>query len=151
MMNQRRSKEMESRVQAYRDTRHCFTKVFHNEGWAGMYRGLSLYLMHVAAEKAIKLATNDWIRDRLSEAQHGHLSLPGELLAGGCAGLTNVLFFNPLEIVKIRLQVAGSYSSLHTETVGTVARDLGLANVYRAGAACLMRLKIILRSLYYRA
>ena len=77
---------MESRVQAYRDTRHCFTKVFNNEGWAGMYRGLSLYLMHVAAEKAIKLATNDWIRDKLSEAQHGHLSLSGELLAGGCAG-----------------------------------------------------------------
>ena len=148
MMNQRTSEETLSRVQAYHSTRDCFSKVYRYEGLAGMYRGLSLHLVHVAAEKAIKLATNDKIRDKICEMNHGHISLPEEVAAGACAGVTNVLFFNPLEIVKIRLQVAGSYSTLQTETVGSVVRELGLANVYKAGAACLLR-DVIFCGLYF--
>ena len=148
MMNQRRSQEIVSRVEAYHHTRDCFFKVFRYEGLAGMYRGLSLYLLHVAPEKAIKLATNDFLRDKLSEAQHGHLSVGEEVVAGACAGLTNVLLFNPLEIIKIRLQVAGTFSTLKTETVGSIARDLGLANIYKAGTACMMR-DVLFCALYF--
>ena len=148
MMNQRSSQELVSRVAAYHTTRDCLLKVFRYEGWAGLYRGLSLYLLHVAPEKAIKLATNDFLRDKLSGAQHGHLSVGEEVVAGACAGLTNVVFFNPLEIIKIRLQVAGTFSTLKTETVGSIARDLGLANIYRAASACLLR-DVLFCGLYF--
>ena len=43
-----------------------------------MYRGLGLYLIYVAPEKAIKLATNDFVRDKISTANHGHITLAGE-------------------------------------------------------------------------
>ena len=34
-------------------------------------------------------------------------------MAGGCAGLSNVLFSNPLELLKIRLQCAGGLDAPH--------------------------------------
>ena len=148
MMNQRTRAELVSRAEAYHHTRDCFIKVFRYEGWAGMYRGLSLYLLQMAPEKAIKLATNDFLRDKLREAQHGHLSVGQEVVAGACAGLTNVVFFNPLEIIKIRLQLAGTFSTLKTETVATIARELGLANVYKAATACMVR-DVVFCGLYF--
>jgi hypothetical protein len=58
----------------------------------------------VAPEKAIKLAMNDLVRSRMKDPNTGHLSIQAEILAGMCAGGSQVLFTNPLEIVKIRLQ-----------------------------------------------
>ena len=99
------------------------------QGVVGLYRGLALYLCYVAPEKAIKLATNDFIRDKMIESNHGHISVTGEMLAGAVSGMVNVVFSNPLEIVKIRLQVAGAFSTLHTETAWTVFRQLGVRSV----------------------
>ena len=147
-MNQRSRACLVSRAAEYHHTRDCAIKVLRYEGWAGLYRGLSLYLLQMAPEKAIKLATNDFLRDKLSEANHGHLSVGQEMVAGACAGLTNVVFFNPLEMIKIRLQVAGTFSTLTTETVWSVAREVGLANVYKAATACMMR-DVVFCALYF--
>lgn len=61
-------------------------------------------LMGVAPEKAIKLTVNDFVRDKFSGSKDG-IPLWGEVAAGACAGASQVVFTNPLEIVKIRLQV----------------------------------------------
>lgn len=71
----------------------------------GLYRGLLPQIIGVAPEKAIKLTMNDFMRDKL--ALDGRISLPCEIIAGGTAGASQVVFTNPLEIIKIRLQVAG--------------------------------------------
>jgi len=110
IMNQRRQivgKEV------YEDTVDCFHKVVRYEGVQGLYRGISLQLAYVATGKATKLATNDYIRDKLATSGHGHVSILGEVMAGGCAGLSNVLFSNPLELLKIRLQCAGECDAPH--------------------------------------
>ena len=109
------------------------------QGVGGLYRGLALYLCYVAPEKAIKLATNDFIRDKLGETNHGHISVGGEMLAGAVSGMANVVFSNPLEIIKIRLQVAGAFSTLYDETAWSVFRQLGMANIYKAASACILR------------
>ena len=132
----------------YQGTVDCAAKTLRYEGVAGLYRGLGLYLLTVAPEKAIKLATNDLVRDKISEASHGHITVAGELVAGACSGLANVVFTNPLEILKIRLQVAGSYSTLAPATAASVLADLGLRNVYRACAATALR-DVTFCSLYF--
>lgn len=66
-------------------------------------------IIGVAPEKAIKLTMNDLIRDKLSV--DGRINLTSEILAGSCAGASQVVFTNPLEIVKIRLQVAGEIAN----------------------------------------
>ncbi len=47
---------------------------------------------------------NDLVRGRLKDPKTGDIALSGEILAGCMAGGSQVLFTNPLEIVKIRLQ-----------------------------------------------
>lgn len=75
----------------------------------GLYRGLLPQIIGVAPEKAIKLTMNDFIRDKLSV--DGRINFLSEILAGSCAGASQVVFTNPLEIVKIRLQVAGEIAN----------------------------------------
>ena len=47
---------------------------------------------------------NDLVRDLMTDKKTGEISLFGEVLAGCAAGGSQVIFTNPLEIVKIRLQ-----------------------------------------------
>lgn len=54
---------------------------------------------------AIKLTMNDVMRGLLKNKETGQISLPAEIISGGVAGGCQVIFTNPLEIVKIRLQV----------------------------------------------
>lgn len=58
---------------------------------------------------------NDFVRDKLST--DGRISLTSEIIAGGCAGGSQVVFTNPLEIVKIRLQVAGEIRTAQVSTL----------------------------------
>ncbi|VDO89185.1 unnamed protein product [Haemonchus placei] len=78
-------------------------------GLLGLYRGLLPQIVGVAPEKAIKLTMNDFVRDKFTK--EGKIPFWAEVLAGGCAGGSQVIFTNPLEIVKIRLQVAGEIQS----------------------------------------
>lgn len=121
----------------YRNSWDCFKKVIRHEGLTGLYRGLVPQLMGVAPEKAIKLTMNDLVRDKFTN--HGHIPLHGEIIAGGCAGASQVMFTNPLEIVKIRLQVAGEIATTERLSALTVVRELGFFGLYKGARACLLR------------
>ncbi|KAI8119802.1 Calcium-binding mitochondrial carrier protein Aralar1 [Lucilia cuprina] len=123
---------------AYRNSWDCFKKVIRHEGVMGLYRGLLPQLMGVAPEKAIKLTVNDLVRDKCTDKQ-GQIPLWSEILAGGCAGASQVVFTNPLEIVKIRLQVAGEIAGGSKVRALSVVRDLGLFGLYKGARACLLR------------
>merc|ERR1719382_2228771 len=122
----------------YRNSFDCFKKVIRHEGVTGLYRGLVPQLMGVAPEKAIKLTMNDFMRDKFT-SDHGKIPLYGEMLAGATAGASQVMFTNPLEIVKIRLQVAGEIASGERISALTVVRDLGFFGLYKGARACLLR------------
>lgn len=68
--------------------------------------------------------------------------MPLEILAGGSAGGAQVLFTNPLEIIKIRLQVQGQVA-LHTgaapKSAVQIIRELGFSGLYKGAGACLLR------------
>jgi len=123
----------------YADTVDCAKKVLKYEGIQGLYRGISLQLAYVATGKATKLATNDFIRDKLTTSGHGHVSLLGEVFAGGCAGFSNVLFSNPLEMLKIRLQCAGEHTTATPETARSLYRQLGPQCMTIGLKACILR------------
>ncbi|KAK8038066.1 hypothetical protein PG994_014833 [Apiospora phragmitis] len=91
----------------YKNSIDCFRKVITNEGFRGLYSGVLPQLVGVAPEKAIKLTVNDLVRGHFSDKKTGNINLWAEILAGGSAGGCQVVFTNPLEIVKIRLQVQG--------------------------------------------
>lgn len=121
----------------YRNSMDCFKKVIRHEGVFGLYRGLVPQLIGVAPEKAIKLTVNDLVRDKFRDK--GGIPLYGEILAGGCAGGSQVVFTNPLEIVKIRLQVAGEFASTTKISALSVIKELGFFGLYKGAKACLLR------------
>lgn len=123
---------------AYRNSWDCCKKVIRHEGFLGLYRGLVPQLIGVAPEKAIKLTVNDLVRDKFTNKQG---VIPGwaEVVAGGCAGGSQVVFTNPLEIVKIRLQVAGEIAGGVKVRAWDVVKELGLFGLYKGARACLLR------------
>ncbi|EGO05052.1 hypothetical protein SERLA73DRAFT_118690 [Serpula lacrymans var. lacrymans S7.3] len=126
----------------YKNSIDCAKKIFRNEGFLGFYRGLGPQLIGVAPEKAIKLTVNDLIRGRTTDPETGRIKLAWELFAGGAAGGCQVVFTNPLEIVKIRLQIQGEAAKLEgavPKGAIHIVRQLGIFGLYRGASACLLR------------
>jgi len=126
----------------YKNSMDCVKKVFRNEGSLGFYRGLGPQLVGVAPEKAIKLTVNDLVRGRAMDPETGRISPFWEIVAGGSAGGCQVIFTNPLEIVKIRLQVQGEAAKVEGAAPRGaihIIRQLGLFGLYRGASACLLR------------
>ncbi|KAG1678126.1 Calcium-binding mitochondrial carrier protein Aralar1 [Nymphon striatum] len=122
----------------YKNSLDCLKKVIRHEGIPGLYRGLGPQIIGVAPEKAIKLTVNDFFRDKLSN-EKGELPLWAGYAAGGIAGASQVVFTNPLEIVKIRLQVAGEITGGPKISALGVIKDLGFFGLYKGARACLLR------------
>ena len=135
----------------YKGPWDCFTRVLRSEGVRGLYRGLAPQLVGVAPEKAIKLAVNDVLRDAFTNQDHitgrSDIYLPLEVLAGCGAGASQVVVTNPLEIVKIRLQVMGQQAAVVASGAAVpkapgalaIVRELGFAGLYKGSGACFLR------------
>ncbi|KAK9464692.1 mitochondrial carrier domain-containing protein [Lipomyces arxii] len=126
----------------YKNSLDCFRKVIQREGFKGLYSGLGPQLVGVAPEKAIKLTVNDFARGKFTD-ETGKITLLGEILSGGSAGMCQVVFTNPLEIVKIRLQIQGevakSVEGAPRRSAIWIVKNLGLLGLYKGATACLMR------------
>ncbi|CAO3681047.1 unnamed protein product [Umbelopsis vinacea] len=126
----------------YKNSIDCFKKVVRNEGFAGLYRGLGPQLVGVAPEKAIKLTVNDLIRGKLKNKTTGEIQFWQEMVAGGTAGASQVVFTNPLEIVKIRLQIQGEQAKnldVPKRSAIWIVKHLGVVGLYKGASACLLR------------
>lgn len=85
---------------------------------------------------------NDAVRHLAQDKETGKISLPWEIIAGGAAGGSQVVFTNPLEIVKIRLQIQGEAAKVgEAQPRGAfhIIRQLGLLGLYKGASACLLR------------
>lgn len=128
----------------YKNGWDCFRKVLSNEGFLGLYSGLGPQLLGVAPEKAIKLTVNDLVRGKATEAD-GSIKPRFEIMAGGLAGGCQVIVTNPLEVVKIQLQVRGqmglaaSGSQPVKASAFSIVKGLGLVGLYKGALACLCR------------
>ncbi|KXN72465.1 mitochondrial carrier [Conidiobolus coronatus NRRL 28638] len=138
----------------YKNSFDCFSKVIKNEGFLGLYKGLLPQLVGVAPEKAIKLTMNDLMRGVFTDKKTGEIELWQEVLSGGIAGASQVIFTNPLEIVKIRLQIQGELSKSidapPKRSALWIVRHLGLVGLYKGAGACLLR-DIPFSAIYFSA
>ncbi|KXH48812.1 hypothetical protein CSIM01_12473 [Colletotrichum simmondsii] len=139
LQNQRSARPGE---RLYKNSIDCFQKVWRNEGPRGLYSGVVPQLIGVAPEKAIKLTVNDIVRTYFTNKE-GKIWTGHEILAGGTAGACQVVFTNPLEIVKIRLQVQGEVAKTvegaPKRSAMWIVRNLGLVGLYKGASACLLR------------
>jgi solute carrier family 25 (mitochondrial aspartate/glutamate transporter), member 12/13 len=75
----------------YNNSIDCARKVIRNEGFRGLYSGVLPQLVGVAPEKAIKLTVNDLARGYFTDKQTNRIAVSAELLAGGTAGMCQVV------------------------------------------------------------
>ena len=112
---------------------------------AGAFGAFMVYpqLIGVAPEKAIKLTVNDLVRGFFTDKETNRIRYSQEVLAGGTAGACQVVFTNPLEIVKIRLQVQGEIAKnvegAPRRSALWIVKNLGLVGLYKGASACLLR------------
>ncbi|XP_059383255.1 mitochondrial glutamate carrier 1-like isoform X1 [Carassius carassius] len=137
LQNQRGSQRV------YKNMMDCLIKTVRSEGYFGMYRGAAVNLTLVTPEKAIKLAANDFFRQRLSRGEL-KLSVFQEMLAGCGAGMCQVIVTTPMEMLKIQLQDAGRLAAqqrklpvLHTVKLGTASPVLNCS--YNVGPVSSIR------------
>ncbi|KAF0747715.1 hypothetical protein AaE_007617 [Aphanomyces astaci] len=108
---------------------HCFRTLVAQDGFRGLFRGLPPTLV----------AVNDYLRETLDTEGTGVLPLYKQVLAGGGAGLCQVVATNPLEIVKIRLQTQNHLPAAERQSATQVVQELGLRGLYKGTTACLLR------------
>lgn len=136
--------------EAYKSMLDCLRKVIKADGFFGMYRGSAVNLLLITPEKAIKLTGNDLFRHLLTTTSVGsdgstqkQLSLPRQMLAGGGAGLCQIVVTTPMELLKIQCQDAGRTASAVRPSAFRVASELvrtkGLAGLYKGTAATMLR------------
>jgi hypothetical protein len=96
----------------------------------------------VTPEKAIKLAVNDTGRALMAKK----LGTPSTdlpplygMLCGAIAGFCQVIATNPMEIVKIQLQLAATNGGTGNFRLSDVVRSLGLRGLYRGTVSTLCR------------
>ncbi|WWC58629.1 uncharacterized protein I303_101173 [Kwoniella dejecticola CBS 10117] len=128
----------------YRNAADCVRKVYANEGGVrAFYRGVMPQLVGVAPEKAIKLTVNDFVRKKATDPETGRIPLYMEIFAGGMAGGCQVAVTNPLEITKIRLQMAGEIARAEGGAAPRgalhIIKQLGLVGLYKGAIACFWR------------
>ncbi|WWC86396.1 uncharacterized protein L201_001272 [Kwoniella dendrophila CBS 6074] len=129
----------------YRNAGDCIKKVYANEGGVrAFYRGVLPQLVGVAPEKAIKLTVNDFVRKKATDPETGRIPLYMEIFAGGMAGGCQVAVTNPLEITKIRLQMAGEITRAEGGNAVPrgaihIVKQLGLIGLYKGAIACFWR------------
>jgi len=137
----------------YTNMRDCFMKTYKAEGYFGMYRGSAVNILLITPEKAIKLAANDFFRHKLTKPD-GTLPVTREMVAGGCAGLCQIVVTTPMELLKIQLQDAGrvaaqmkaaGQSTAHLPKISalSVTKELlatkGIFGLYRGTKATMLR------------
>ncbi|XP_052239648.1 mitochondrial glutamate carrier 1-like isoform X3 [Dreissena polymorpha] len=132
----------------------CASKTLKNEGFFGMYRGSGVNLLLITPEKVIKLVGNDFFRHILKNDKN-KLTLPREVLAGGGAGLFQIVATTPMELLKIQLQDAGRSASVDktagaegavkpqklsaTKIALDLFREKGILGIYKGFRATMLR------------
>ncbi|CAM6092353.1 unnamed protein product [Calypogeia fissa] len=121
----------------YKDELDCLRQVVTKEGIGSLYSGLVPQLIGIAPEKAMKLTVNEILMEMLECQMPGVGPWALELIAGGGGGFSQVVFTNPMEIVKVRLQTQAKDAK--QKNSWDVIKELGVRGLYNGSAMTLAR------------
>ncbi|CAH9132303.1 unnamed protein product [Cuscuta epithymum] len=81
-------------------------RIFRQEGWRGIYRGLTVTVLRDAPAHGWYFCTYEYMREKLHPGcrMNGQETFKTMLVAGGVAGVVSWISCYPLDVVKTRLQ-----------------------------------------------
>jgi len=116
----------------YRGTVHAIQTIAKNEGLKGIYKGYGATVTSFGPFSATYLATYEWLKQKFSQQINMRnealgvphrvtvdtLPLPYMLFSGATSGAFAAFITNPLDLVKLRLQIQRRTASLpHAQSV----------------------------------
>jgi solute carrier family 25 aspartate/glutamate transporter 12/13 len=131
------AQSMEGKEPQYKDEIDCFKQLVAKEGPASLYSGLVPQLLGIAPEKAMKLTVNEALLSSLETMMPGARVWALEFIAGGGGGASQVVFTNPMEIVKVRLQT--QKDGAPKKELWTIVKELGVKGLYDGAGVTLAR------------
>jgi len=119
---------LKTRIQESKNPRgltETFMNVYKQNGTMGtlptLYQGYTANLYFIIFEKALKLTVNDFVRERLADKKTGNVSVISGAYAGAIAGFTQSIVTTPMELLKIKGQIAAKKGE--TFSLGTGIKD----------------------------
>ncbi|VDM54907.1 unnamed protein product, partial [Angiostrongylus costaricensis] len=102
-----------------------------------LYSGSAVNIILITPEKAIKLVANDFFRHNLAVPGEKSLSLWRGMIAGGLAGMFQIIVTTPMELLKIQMQdqgrttVPGQKKMTALELTTKLFKERGIAGLYK--------------------
>lgn len=117
----------------YSSTLDCFKQTIQNDGYRGLYRGLSMPMVGAMFENAILFVSfskaSDAVRLWRGLSKDSELDIQGVMTAGALSGAVTSFVLTPIELIKCRLQVQTAYSPSLSTPTGKIGLSSGpLAN-----------------------
>lgn len=117
----------------YKNGWDCTQKLWTQGGIKSFYRGCVPQMIGVAPEKAVKLLTYTFITSNLNKD-----SWTTQIIAGLCAGASQVMITSPYEMIKINLQMESkinyselfNFRKLYTGASACFLRDIPFSGIY---------------------
>lgn len=135
----------------YRGIADCARQTWNSGGTSAiskiraLYSGAAVNIVLITPEKAIKLVANDFFRHQLAVPGQKKLGTFRGMIAGGLAGLFQIIVTTPMELLKIQLQDQGRTAVKGDKklTAVGVAIDLvrkhGIPGLYKGLSSTLAR------------
>lgn len=118
--------------QYYKNGFDCLIKIIKTEGYRTFYKGSFIQLIGIGPEKAVKLYVNEVVSSCFIENN----LIQNKIIAGACAGASQVMITNPIEVIKIQYQMN---TNKHLSLYNTIKYIGGIKQLYKGASVCFLR------------
>jgi len=94
----------------------CFSKTLKEEGFGGLYKGVTSPLIGVALLNAVLFVSYGQAKSLFNQDENGMLSIRDTMAAGALTGITLAFVEGPVDLFKVKMQV-----QYKTNVAGTIA------------------------------
>ncbi|CCI44034.1 hypothetical protein ABG067_002780 [Albugo candida] len=106
-----------------------FKDVASKEGVSSLYKGLGPQLCGTIPDKAVSLATREFVKGRFQDPD----TFLASFSSAAISGMTQSVVMNPVEIVKVRMQLDSKSEAVK------ILRQVPIRGLYRGYSACFCR------------
>ncbi|KAK4375431.1 hypothetical protein RND71_006108 [Anisodus tanguticus] len=123
-LQRRNIPDNKNQITSYRGPTDVARNIFRQEGWKGIYRGLTITVLRDAPAHALYFWTYEYVREQLHPGcrKNGQESFRTMLIAGGLAGVASWICCYPLDVIKTRFQA---------QSQSTPSRYTGIVDCFR--------------------
>jgi len=129
----------------YRGMTHAIFTIIKEEGPKSLFRGLNAGIQRQICFCGIRIGLYDNVRKFYGDTSEGKPKVVPKILASVTTASTAVIFFQPTEVVKIRMQAAGAkqvYSGAFS-AYKTIALREGVKGLWKGYQTNIFRLSVV--------